>query len=372
MTDTPQTLAPRAAFDLAAGGWWWASNTLLDEHAARLGPYAFTVYCYLARCADERGQAWPSINRIAQTLGISRDTVVASVRRLVDTGLVTVTYRRHRQGGWTSNLYTLSLPVSEKSTRSTPPPTTTPTTEATSLLPSSPVDAFDQARRPEQGGYSTSAGGIGDDSREASLPGRPEQDSSDPDSTEPDPPVQDPTEPDPAAAGGPPGVGGEKDRGQTEDRGPQRVQLGPQPADRGDPPTAVSGLPAADNAPPADRREMGGDRWRARLRAAGVENERVLGEVVQRALWLEDVGLGAEVEAILSQARLSKLGGGWIVAQIRRADDASIHAPRPAGWRSPLRPAPKPATPAEEFEQIRRDYGGYLRYAQPPLTPTED
>lgn len=140
-------------------------------------------------------------------------------------------------------------------------------------------------------------------------------------------------------------------------------------------PAPVSPQPSALPPQPSHECDRAVDDWEVRLQAAGVEHPRVLSEVAHTARWLERLGRVSEVEGILSQARLSKLGGGWIVARLREAGTASIHAPRPAGWRSPLRPNPPPPTDADEYERIRRDYGGYLKYtpqSQLPGGPDHD
>ena len=418
MTTTGLRLIPRSAFPTSEGGWFWVGNAVLDEYAPRIGPYGFFVYCYLSRCADERGQCWPSVNRIAETLGISPDTVSVYIRHLAQAGLVSVQRRHHRQGGLTSNLYTLTVPLG-----------------AVPVGGEAEGDSL-----PDREGYPAAAGEVHGFSRGGSLPDRDEQDPSN--QTQPTRPRdQDPTEPDPAAAGGVPLVGGRRRedgerttedgssqpsalspqpsgeepgllelyraalsewkaasdaaarRPQPASAGPsglemhrafvnqwmaaQAAALSPQPADEESPATkrqralvnrwlaaqaAPSPQPAALPPHPSPQPDADVDHWKARLQAAGVESERALGEVAHTARWLESLGRVSEVEGILSQARLSKLGGGWIVARLREAGTASIHAPRPVGWHSPLRPNPRPPTDADEFEQIRRDYGGYLKY----------
>lgn len=56
-------------------------NCIIDDYAARLGPYALAVYCYLVREAYRKtGEAkWKSFQDIADTLGMSRRMVIYSI-----------------------------------------------------------------------------------------------------------------------------------------------------------------------------------------------------------------------------------------------------------------------------------------------------
>lgn len=60
----------------------------------------------IANYADERGQAWPSIERLCADTGMSRATVQRTLKKLEKDGYVT---RNKRVKGrlQTSNLYTL-------------------------------------------------------------------------------------------------------------------------------------------------------------------------------------------------------------------------------------------------------------------------
>jgi hypothetical protein len=66
---------------MEGGGWWWAHNEVIDTYGARLGPTAVAVYCYLCVRANEA--------------------------QLVELKLVAHQKRARRDGGQTSNLYTL-------------------------------------------------------------------------------------------------------------------------------------------------------------------------------------------------------------------------------------------------------------------------
>lgn len=90
-------------------GWFAAPNFIFDlpdlTAAQRL------VYLYLCRRAGPDGTSWPGIQRIAQDVGIHRDTVRRSIKALEYAGLVTRQARRRPDGGDASYLYTVRTAV---------------------------------------------------------------------------------------------------------------------------------------------------------------------------------------------------------------------------------------------------------------------
>jgi DNA-binding transcriptional regulator YhcF (GntR family) len=60
----------------------------------------------IANYADERGQAWPSIERLCADTGMSRATVQRTLRKLEKSGFVTC-HKRIKGRLQTSNLYAL-------------------------------------------------------------------------------------------------------------------------------------------------------------------------------------------------------------------------------------------------------------------------
>ena len=86
-------------------------SAVILEHGERLGVYGVAVYAALAAHADPDRRCWPSYNRIAKLLSISRVKVIAAVRLLGNLGLITVTPRSNEEGQ-KSNAYTLSLSFS--------------------------------------------------------------------------------------------------------------------------------------------------------------------------------------------------------------------------------------------------------------------
>ncbi|WP_333871514.1 helix-turn-helix domain-containing protein [Desulforamulus putei] len=67
-------------------GFFMGDNAIFDRQD--LSAYEKLVYLYLCRRADSESRAWPSYARIAQDCGISRDTAMRAVAKLVEKGLM--------------------------------------------------------------------------------------------------------------------------------------------------------------------------------------------------------------------------------------------------------------------------------------------
>lgn len=72
-----------------------------------LTPYQYAVFSYLLRCANAKGECWPSIRKMAKLLRMHRDTVRAAVHVLQEKGLIAVTRRHTESGDHDSHLYTI-------------------------------------------------------------------------------------------------------------------------------------------------------------------------------------------------------------------------------------------------------------------------
>lgn len=64
------------------GHWFWLDKAVIREYQARIGPSAFSVYCFLASCVDRNQMCFPSQGYIANGLGCSRSTVSRAVEEL--------------------------------------------------------------------------------------------------------------------------------------------------------------------------------------------------------------------------------------------------------------------------------------------------
>jgi DNA-binding transcriptional ArsR family regulator len=91
----------------SVGGWFPIDNRVMDHHGKVIGVYAIGVYAYLARCANNRQEAWPSIPKIAECLSVSERSVMRAIDALESHKLIRVTRSRD---GKTANRYKLVRP----------------------------------------------------------------------------------------------------------------------------------------------------------------------------------------------------------------------------------------------------------------------
>lgn len=90
-------------------GWFWDSNEIFDSG---LSTIAIVVRLFLARCADTKGQCFPSTNTIAEKCGISRASVFNALKELEEKGWVK-REQRTKNNAQTTNIYTLLMPYEE-------------------------------------------------------------------------------------------------------------------------------------------------------------------------------------------------------------------------------------------------------------------
>lgn len=53
-----------------------------------------SVYLWICRRSDKNGECFPSISKIAKDAGVSKNTVIRSVKKLCDLGILEKTKRR--------------------------------------------------------------------------------------------------------------------------------------------------------------------------------------------------------------------------------------------------------------------------------------
>jgi len=75
---------------------------------------AVSVYCYLANRADEKGECFPAVRRIAEDLSIDKSTVYRAFKELEEHDLLERTPRYHVQGGRRSSLYKIKGEIGVK------------------------------------------------------------------------------------------------------------------------------------------------------------------------------------------------------------------------------------------------------------------
>lgn len=91
-------------------GVFWMHDAIYDHYAPRIGVYGIAVYGMLCRRANAEKHCWPSLNRMAKDLGISRPTVVSALDTLQKEGLISRRQREEEGKGHISTSYTLLYP----------------------------------------------------------------------------------------------------------------------------------------------------------------------------------------------------------------------------------------------------------------------
>ena len=76
-------------------------------YADDLPQRAIAVWHYLVRRSNKAGECWPSINRIARELHMSRTTVKRALDDLEQSGWLRRQHRWRENGALTSTLYTI-------------------------------------------------------------------------------------------------------------------------------------------------------------------------------------------------------------------------------------------------------------------------
>src|SRR5437867_10926456 len=99
-------MADRVAVeDRREAGWWWAPNAVVDD--PRLNLVAIGVYGLLARHANGQRRCWPSTRRLARLGGVGQTTVLRALRRLEETGFISVERRQSEHGDHDVSVYVL-------------------------------------------------------------------------------------------------------------------------------------------------------------------------------------------------------------------------------------------------------------------------
>ncbi len=85
---------------------------LLEEvYKSNLPSRAKQIMFYLINRANSEGTCFPSVKTIANDCGVSTRTVQRTVSILVDAGFIIKDNRFRENGGQSSNLYTIKIPV---------------------------------------------------------------------------------------------------------------------------------------------------------------------------------------------------------------------------------------------------------------------
>jgi biotin operon repressor len=82
-------------------------DAYLNGYARKCGISATGVYVALCRHADQRQESFPSVIRLADTLGITSRTVIRAVQTLQRHNIIQVVKRKNESGQWLRNVYVL-------------------------------------------------------------------------------------------------------------------------------------------------------------------------------------------------------------------------------------------------------------------------
>ena len=93
--------------DRRHAAWFWMDKALIDVYGPDIGVYGVAMYALLARYADNKGQAYPSMTTMASLLNISKQSVWRTMNALIAHGLVEKTSRLSEHGDAETNVYTL-------------------------------------------------------------------------------------------------------------------------------------------------------------------------------------------------------------------------------------------------------------------------
>jgi hypothetical protein len=97
--------------DARKRGWFWARNEIFDWWGQAIGPMGIAVYLCLCRHANEQGESYPSFARIAAECGMSKRSVIRTMKVLIANHLIHSEQRISERGDPDSNTYTiLDLP----------------------------------------------------------------------------------------------------------------------------------------------------------------------------------------------------------------------------------------------------------------------
>ncbi len=74
----------------------------------KLDAHSQVLFMWLCSFTDDKGQCYPSVNRLAECCGLSRKTIIDRVKVLIEKGFLTKTYR-YSDNTQKSNLYQIHL-----------------------------------------------------------------------------------------------------------------------------------------------------------------------------------------------------------------------------------------------------------------------
>jgi len=89
-----------------------------EIHELGLKCIEISVYCYLARCANNGKTAFPSLDTISEKAGTSKTSVQRAIKKLENTGLIFKNNRcNHENGAYKSNTYVVNVNIDNTSSQ---------------------------------------------------------------------------------------------------------------------------------------------------------------------------------------------------------------------------------------------------------------
>jgi hypothetical protein len=140
--------------DKRTRGWLWLQNQIVDHWLPKIGPAGLAMYIVLARYADQHDQScYPSHATIAARMGMSRRSVIRTMKLLENVGLVEVERRHKENGAQTSNIYYLLDPPdpSDQKAQAPVPESHTPCATRVTPSPGQSLQRVEQDTREQEG-----------------------------------------------------------------------------------------------------------------------------------------------------------------------------------------------------------------------------
>src|SRR3954451_15405663 len=82
-------------------------DAYLNGYAKLCGPNATLVYLCLCRHADRHQESFPSVQLMAEKTGISRDSVMRGIKKLIEWNIIGKERERRQDAKWLNNRYIL-------------------------------------------------------------------------------------------------------------------------------------------------------------------------------------------------------------------------------------------------------------------------
>jgi hypothetical protein len=99
---------PDSIRDTRRLGVFYMNDEAIDHYGPIVGAIGIAVYAAIVRHANSNAQSRPAYQLIADSLALSRTTVIATVRKLVEKGLITIEQQTDEAGNpIAANIYTV-------------------------------------------------------------------------------------------------------------------------------------------------------------------------------------------------------------------------------------------------------------------------